>query len=150
MAASTAPSVKASLLALLRADSGLTGVRMDYADPGAEVGQEQLYYGRTLQTEHPGAGMGQRKQTELYEIEVYIGVAQDGDDAQTVEERCWALVARLETVVRANNGPQGALSVALNPAAGWVVMGAIEMVPFADNGQRCAVAVCKVHVEARK
>lgn len=149
MASSTAPSVKAALLTLLRADSGLSGVQCNYADPGAEIAQESLFYGRTLQTEIP-ASMGQRAQREHYDIEIFIYVAVDSNDPQTCEERCWALVARLENVVRANNGSTGALSNALNPAAGWVVMGGIEMTPFQHAGQRVTEALCKVHVEARK
>lgn len=149
MSASTAPSVKASLLTLLRADAALAGVQMSYADPGAEIQQEALFYGRTIQSEKP-ATIGQRSQREQYDLEVYIFVAQDGNDPQACEERGWALVARLENVVRANNGPQGALSNALTPGAGWVVMGAVEMTPFMHSGQRVVEALCKVHVEAKK
>lgn len=155
MAASTAPSVKSALLTLLRADDGLSGVQIDYADPGAAIADEEIFYGRTIETEKPGAGLGQRRQTETYDIEIYVYVKLDGDDPQTCEERCWTLVAELENVIRANNGVNGALSVALKDlagsnAAGWVVMGAIEMTPFTYQGARVAEALCKVHVEARK
>lgn len=149
MAASTAPSVKAELLTLLRADSGLSGVQIEYADPGAEIQQESLFYGRTIQAEKPDT-LGQRKQRESYDVELYIYVATDSNDPQTCEERCWALAAVLENVIRANNGPQGALSSALTSAAGWVVMGAVEMTPFTHSGQRVCEALCRVHVEAIK
>lgn len=149
MSASTAPSVKAELLTLLRADAGLAGVQIDYADPGASIGQEEIFYGRTVETEKPDS-LGQRRQREAYDIEVYVYVAQDGDDPQACEERCWAIVAELENVVRANNSSSGALSAALTNAAGWVVMGAIEMTPFTVNGQRVCEALCRVHVEAIK
>lgn len=149
MAASTAPSIKAELLTLLRADSDLSGVQIDYADPGDAIGQEEVFCGRTIETEKPDA-LGQRKQRESYDLEIFIYVAMDGNDPQTCEERCWTLVAALENVVRANNGPSGALSAALSPGAGWVVMGAIEMTPFTHSGQRVAEARCLVHVEAIK
>lgn len=149
MAASTAPSVKAQLLTLLSADATLSGIQVSYADPGASIAAESLFYARTLETERPDA-LGQRKQRESYDVEVYVYAAMDGDDPQTVEERCWTLVACLENVVRANNGPQGALSTALSPGTGWVVYGGTEMTPFAFNGQRVAEALCKVHVEAIK
>lgn len=148
MAASTAPAVKATLLTLLQADSGLSGVGITYADPGAEITQECVFYGRTIETEKP-VEMGQRSQREAYDVEAYIYVAQDGNDPQACEERCWALVARLESVVRANNGPQGALT-AVTPG-GWVVMAGTDMTPFiAQGGQRVAEALCRVHVEAKK
>lgn len=149
MAASTAPNVKAELMTLLQADSGLAGVQVSYADPGQEAAQEAIFYGRTIQSEQPNS-LGQRKQMERYDIEVYVGVTLDGNDAQSCEERCWALVARVETVVRANNGVSGGLSSAIQNAAGWVAMGGIEMEPFTVAGSRVAVAVCKVHVEAVK
>jgi hypothetical protein len=149
MAASTAPSVKAALLTLLRADVSLSGVQIEYADPGAEIQQESVFYGRTIETEKPDS-LGQRKQRESYDLEIYVYTAQDGNDPQTCEERGWALVARLETVVRANNGNNGALSAALTNAAGWVVMGSVEMTPFTHSGQRVCEALCRVHVEAVK
>jgi hypothetical protein len=150
VAASTAPTVKAALLTLLRADSGLAGVQMDYGDPGPEIGQEQLMFGRTIQTEQDATLPPQRKSDENYDIEVYIYVAGDGNDAQACEERCWALVARLETVVKSNAGPNGALAASMVNAVGWVAMAGIEMTPLTVPGQRVAEALCKVHVYARK
>ncbi|MGH3610009.1 MAG: hypothetical protein ACRDRD_18260 [Pseudonocardiaceae bacterium] len=149
MAASTAPSVKAALLTLLAADTGLAGVQVEYADPGEAIAQESMFYGRTIETERPDT-LGQRAQRETYELELWVYVAQDGNDPQSCEERCWAVVARVESVVRANNGPQGSLSAALSPGSGWVVMGAIEMSPFTANGQRVAEALCKISVTAKK
>lgn len=149
MGASTAPTVKATLLTLLRADTALSGVQIDWSDPGQAIGQEELFYGRTIETEEPSPGMGQRRQREKYYLEVYIYVAADGDDPQTIETRCWALVAELENTIRANNMAQGALGTALVPG-GWVVMGATEMTPFVSGGQRVAEALCRVNVEAIK
>lgn len=149
MSASTAPSVKSELLTLLRADSGLAGVQIDYADPGANIGQEQIFCGRTLQSEAPDA-LGGRSQREKYDLEVYVYVAQDGDNPQACEERCWALVARVESVVRANNGPQGALSAALAPGNGFLYMQGIDVTPFTFNGQRVTEGLCRIHVEAKK
>lgn len=149
MAASTAPSVKAALLTLLEADSGLSGVGFTYADPGEAISQEALFYGRTIATEKPNS-MGRRGQHEAYDVEIYVYVAQDGDDPQTCEQRAWAIVAEIENVVRANNGNTGALSAALTPGAGWVVYAGTEMTPFTYSGQRVCEALCKVHVEANK
>lgn len=151
MAASTAPAVKAALLALLQAESTLAGVQCEYADPGDAIQQESLFYGRTLTTEKPDS-MGKRSQREAYDIEVYIYAAMDGNDPQTIEERCWTLVASLENVVRANNGNNGALTNAISnvSASGWVVFAGTEMTPFVSGGQRVAEALSKVHVEAIK
>ena len=149
MAASTAPSVKSALITLLRAEPALAGVGIDYSDPGSSIQQEAIFYARTLQTEKPDS-LGQRKQRESYDLEVYIYVQVPGDDPQLCEERCWTLVASLENVIRANNGSTGALSAALTPGNGWVVMGSIQMTPFTYNGARVAEALCRVHVEAIK
>jgi hypothetical protein len=149
MAASTAPQIKAALLTLLRADSGLSGVQCEYSDPGDAIQQESLFYGRTIESEQPSS-YGQRKQRESYDIELYIYVATDSNDPQTCEERCWALIARLETVVRANNSNTGALSTAMTNGAGWVAMAGITTTPFRFNGQCVTEGLCRVHVEAVK
>lgn len=149
MASSTASAVKAALLTLLSAETTLAGVQIDYSDPGAEIGAEEIFYGRTLQTEKPDS-LGQRSQREKYSLEVYVYAKQDGNDPQSCEERCWDLVAGLENVVRANNGPQGPLTNALSPGAGWVVMESVTMTPFTFQGARIAEALCKVYVEAKK
>lgn len=146
MAASSAPAVKAQLLTLLRADSALSGVQITYSHPGATIQQECVYFNRTVETERPAA-LGQRRQNEDYYMEVVVDVAQDGDDAQVCEERCWALVAEVENTIRNNNGPGGALATVVS---GWVVFGAVEMTPFIERGQRLAEAVCRVQVVNRK
>lgn len=149
MSASTAPAVKAALLTLLRADAGYSNVLVEYSHPGTTSNPEVVFFGRVIATEQPDS-MGQRKQREHYDIEVVIGAKVDGDDAQTTEERCWTLVAVLENVVRANNGPQGALSLALSPGAGWVAMAATEMTSYIEAGARYSEALCKVGVTAIK
>lgn len=151
MAASTAPAVKSALLTLLAADSGLSGVQIEYADPGAEIAQESIFFGRTIETEKPSPGMrgNNLKQRESYDLELWVYAAADGNDPQTVEERCWTLVGRVEAVVSANNTAQGTLGVTLVPG-GWVVMAGIEMTPFTVNGQRVAEAKLTIHAEAIK
>lgn len=151
MSTSTAPAVKNALLGLMQADANLTGVRIDYADPGDEIGQEQIFFGRTLGSEQPAPGMGQRRQEENYEIEVYVYVAADGNDPQAVEDRAYAIVAELETLVRANNGPTGALAAVIT-GGGWAAMSAAPetMTPFTFGGQRVCEALCRVKVKARK
>ena len=148
MAASTAPAVKAQLLTLLQADAALDGVGITYSDPAGEITQEALFFGRTLTGEKPDA-MGQRRQREEYDVEVYIYTAQDGNDPQACEERAWALVAELENVVRAANGPQGALTQQLT-GGGYAYYNGTEMTPFIAGGQRVCEALCKVHVCALK
>ena len=154
MSATTAPSVKAELLTLIQADATLSAIQSTYAYPGQSIAQEALFYGRTIGTENPDS-MGQRKQRERYEVQVYIYVALDSDDPQTCETRCWDLVSALENLVRANNSNTGALSAALKDnlggnAAGWVVYGGTEMTPFAYSGQRVCEALCKINVTAIK
>jgi hypothetical protein len=149
MSASTAPAVKAQLLTLLRADPGYAGVLVEYGLPATSSNPEVVFFTRTIQTERPDS-IGQRKQRESYDIETVVGAKVDGDNPQAAEERCWALVAVLENIVRANNSNTGALSAALTPSVGWVVMGAIEMTPYVEQGARYAEALCKVHVEAIK
>lgn len=149
-APSSAPAVKAALLTLLQADSGLTGVQLTYNHPGLSIQQEAAYFQRTIQTEELYSA-GQRHQHETYDVELVVDVSQDGDDAQVCEERCWAIVARVELVIRANNGSGGGLSTAFPAGVGGAVtMGGVTMTPYINTGARLAEAVCLVHVEAIK
>lgn len=147
MAASSAPAIKAELLTLLQASSGLEDVQIEYSHPGSTIQAESIYFGKTIETEVPGA-LGNRRQNEDYTIEVIVDCTQGGDDAQTCEERCWAMVAVLENVIRDNNGPTGALSALLG--GGYVLYAGTDMTPYIETAGRLSEAVCQVRVVNRK
>lgn len=151
MGASTAPAVKAALFTLLQGDVNLAGVGIDWADPGEAIQQEAIFFGKTTSVDTVAPGMGQRRQEENYEIEVWVYVAVDGGDPQTVEDRAYVLVGELESLVRANNGPGGALSNVIT-GGGWANMSGAPktLTPFIYGAQRVCEALCTVHVKARK
>lgn len=146
MASTSAPAVKAALLALIKT-GGLTGVQITYAHPGGVVQQEYVFFHKTTERE-TAAALGYRRRDEDYVIELIVGVARDGDNAQTGEERCWAIVAVIENLVRANPGQGSDVMSAI--VSGWVVWGGAEMTPLIESGQRLAEAVCRIEVKNRK
>lgn len=151
MAATSAPKVKKVLLELLEANipnaNIAGGVQIRYAHPGADIQQEAIYFNRTISREE-AAALGRLRRDEDYEIEVVIDVAQDGDNAQLCEERCWTLVEELENLVRANPGKSGdAMAGAVD---GWVVYHSTEMTPHIEQAARLAEAVCTIAVKNRK
>jgi hypothetical protein len=147
MAATSAPAVKKALLVLFRGNSSLKGVQMEYAHPGAAIQQEAIYFHRTVITEQ-AAALGNLRRDEDYYIELIADVLQDGDDAQTPEERCWALVSTLETLVRENPGKGSDAMSGI--VSGWVVWSGVEMLPAIEPGQRLAEATCRITVKHRK
>jgi hypothetical protein len=150
MAASSAPAAKASLITILTAASGMAGVQIEYSHPGASIQQESVFFGRTFLDEVAGA-LGQQRRNESYALELVVSVAQDGDNAQVCEERCWALVAVVENALRPPTGATGAVSANLAGAVNlWAVLESVEMTPTIEGGQRIAEAVCMIRCQHRK
>lgn len=149
MAATSAPAVKRVLLELLR-NSPLIGqgqVQVEYAHPGAAIQAESIFFHRTVVTE-TAAALGALRRDEDYYVELVVSVLQDGEDAQTPEERCWALVEAAEELVRKNPGKAGDAMAGI--VSGWVVWSSAEMTPLFEAGARNAEAVCHVTVKHRK
>jgi len=147
VAATSAPAVKAALLTLMRATGSLSDVQLEYAHPGATIQQEYVFYHKTSEREK-AAALGRKRRDEDYVIELIVGVARDGNDAQAAEERCWAIVSIIENLVRLNPGQAGDVMEGI--VSGWVVWGGAEMTPLIEAGQRLAEAVCRVEVKHRK
>jgi hypothetical protein len=147
---SSAPRVKKALLEKIEAEQATTfkGVQIRYAHPGVTIQQEAIYFGKVILHETARA-MGRKRREEDYDLEVIVDVAQDGDEAQPAEERCWALVAALEELLRpipelpSGSEPSGVVT-------GWVVWSSVEMTPYIEAGQRLAEAVCKIAVKHLK
>jgi len=142
----SAPAVKKALLELLEKELAAP-VQVRYAHPGAEIQQESVYFGRTISHE-AAAAMGHRRRDENYDLELVIDVAQDGNDPQKAEERCWELVEKIEEVLGTINSPSNAtLETILN---GWIVFAGVEITPHILQGQRLAEAICTISVKNRK
>lgn len=144
MASSSAPAAKAALVSLLQADPGMTGVTVTYGHPGSEMQQECVWTGMVTAAEQ-AISLGNMLRDEAYTIQVMVLVAQDGDDAQACEERCLALVAVVENVVRANVQLAGTVNQ-------WAVIEAFKIEPgFSSSGaQRITTADVSVGCRHRK
>lgn len=143
---SSAPAVKKKLLELMEASSEFKGVQLCYGHPGPAIQQEVIYFHRTVETDRPsvlGDQTGSNAREENYSFDVIVEITQDGDRYDLAEERCWQVIAAIETVVRNNITMQEAVK-------GWVLYAGAEMVPFWSDSQTHAQATCRIEVTNRK
>ena len=97
-ATSTAPAVKAALLAALV--SALPGVQVVYSHPGDALEPDSLYLGDVRGTsEVPTSRAGRLARHERYTVDVWISVVRDGTTAEAAEARAFVLLAELEDVL---------------------------------------------------
>jgi hypothetical protein len=149
MSATSAPRVKKAILEKLEAESSLSGVQIAYSDPGATTQQEVIYFDKTTSKEL-AAALGRKRRDEDYDLELVVGVAQDGDFAQVCEERCWEIVAIVENMVRLNP-EMPSTAEPTGTVSGWVVFAGAVLTPYiTTSGQRIAATVCTIHVKHRK
>lgn len=122
MAASSAPAVKASLLTILRARAGLTGVQIEWSLP-AVLQQEAIWLGKVSDRETDEfLRPNPRAKQEDYTIECIVFCQLDGDDPQTVETRWWTLVGEVEAALQADPTVGGTLNQ-------WALIEGIEQRP---------------------
>lgn len=142
MSASSAPVAKRNIMGLLAADGALVDVQIEYAWPNTP-GQECIAFGKTtLEEVSPTYGNGRKR--EAYDLELIVEVAQDGDDAQTGEERCWAIVARIEAILSPIE-TRGRLTFSAADGVNlWATIAGIEMIPYPLGDQRIAQAVVTI------
>lgn len=99
--ASSVPLVKATLLTLLDARPGLSGVQTEWSDPGDDLKQESMFFGTTELSEVSGQ-LGNGTRHESYTLTLWIFVLKDGNNPQATEERSWALAAEVEALLKSN------------------------------------------------
>lgn len=100
MATSTFPAVKAGLVALLQAAPTLSGVRVDYGDPGGALEREHVFLGGTDVDGQDWVSIGPFHREEEYGLKFYVHVAIPGASQQEATERAHVLFGVIETVVR--------------------------------------------------
>lgn len=98
---SSAPAVKAKLIQLLQARTGLAGVQVSWAHPGKNLERESIFFGRVRGTDQ-WSGLGNHTRLEDYIADVVVMVVEPGTDAQATEERLWELYAEVETQLQEN------------------------------------------------
>lgn len=111
MAISTVPAVKAKLVTLLTAASGLAGVKVTWTYPVDEddIGQEHIHFGDVTQSEVWHA-LGALRREEDYTIELVILVKKYGDDPKATDDRLWVLREQVSTVLRSDPTLSGILN----------------------------------------
>lgn len=100
MATSTAPTVRAALIAALDARPGLNGVLVTHFWQGQADEQEAVYLGNTtLQNDWATLRAGRKTREETYQIGLHIRVFTPGFWDATNETRIFALIAEVENLV---------------------------------------------------
>jgi hypothetical protein len=89
----------AELYTLLSADSGLSGVRVNYGPALPDPGRESVNI-LGLSGTQTWAALGRGAKEEVYTLEVLIMVIREGQQTQPAVERAYALLAEVESVLR--------------------------------------------------
>lgn len=154
MATTSIPAVKQALCDLfagaamtashkVSVDVTLTGVQVAWGRPkDADMLDEMIVVGDVESEDDTTVSMrkdAQGKVEENYEVAVVVSVRKHGNDPRTVETRMWALVARVETLIRADPTLGGDVA-----GAGYAVVSSKTQTNYSDSEARvsdCAVAV---------
>ena len=117
-APSTAPVVMATLVTALLAAPALGGVQVLYGDTARADRENLILSGNLRWDDEKWAALGARSREEQYTIDGYCQVRRPGDSQQEALERCFVLVAVVESVLRTLVQPGMGFSTALNTAFG--------------------------------
>lgn len=141
-AVSTAPAVKAAVLALLAADATFTNVQLTYGFP-RNVEREHVSLADVDYETDDWASMGQLRKDETYVIKSFVSVQSPGGTQKEATERAYALAGAVETVLstRANVTTAG---------VHWITvrLRAVNEIPY-DEGYQ-AILEMDLAVKARK
>lgn len=104
MAASTVPAAKQALLDLLLARPALNEVRVEWSEPTEveDLEWEAIYFDGPVRRTPEWATIGGPNSPlrETYVITLHVRNYTLGDDRQVAEERCWELIAEIESALR--------------------------------------------------
>lgn len=97
---STAPVVRAALIAQLSLRAGLADVSVTHVWPGGAAPQEAIYLGRTtLRNAWATMRAGRKTREEDYRIELFVWVLDPTDWGAASEARAFELMAEVENMV---------------------------------------------------
>lgn len=100
MSTSTAPTVRAALIAALAARPGLAGVAVTYLWQGDADTQEAIYLGKTIITNNwVTLRSGRKTREETQRIELHIRSLKPTDWGPVAETRAFAMIAEVEDLV---------------------------------------------------
>lgn len=141
MASSSIPSVKAALIAMLTARSGLAGVQVEWAHPGTGKIEPEAIFFIEPDVNEDAVTLGNKKHEELYTLHLIVTVLDRGDDSQAAELRMWALVAEVEEGLRADANLGGVTNLT------WALVAGKRPANYIETAGR--VAECDVSIDCR-
>ncbi len=113
MATSTIPTLKANLVVQLAARPGLSGVQVSYGPPLPNPQREYIWVGDVECDQEFATMAAPNQRHETYRTEVVIGVLLEGTDTKAADDRCFALLAEMETQLRGDKSVNGAVETAM-------------------------------------
>lgn len=117
-APTTVPVVMATLFTALQTAPALATVQVLYGDTARADRENLILTGNVHWDDETWAALGGRSREEKYTIDGYCQVRNPGQTQQEALERCCALVATYESVLRTLVQPGMGFSTALNTAFG--------------------------------
>jgi hypothetical protein len=117
-APSTAPVVMSTLFTALSGAPALADVQVLYGDTARADRENLILTGNIHWDDEHWAALGGRSREELFTIDGYCQVRNPGQTQQEALERCFALLAIYESVLRTLVQPGMGFSGALNTAFG--------------------------------
>lgn len=112
MTTSTAPTVRAALIAALDARPGLNGVTVTHFWQGDADTQEAIYLGNTtIINEFAVLRAGRKPREEVYRIQLHVRSLKPTDWGPTAETRVFAMIAEVENLLA--DDPSAGLSGSL-------------------------------------
>lgn len=140
-AASSQPTLKANLLAALKAWGGLAGVQVEYGWPKAPA-KEFLMLADIRNDGETTATLGtNRPREEHYTLMTLVKVEKQTTQQVIATERGYAIAAELETLLRQNPTVDGAVRLA--------AVAGISLQELANDKTRAAILIVEVACQAR-
>jgi hypothetical protein len=97
---STVPTVRAAIVAGLRARPGTAGAQVTPTLPGKTTKAQCVFLGTARGTDRPPVSRaGRVKREERYSLDVWVQVIHPGSDGVAAEERAYALFGELEDLL---------------------------------------------------
>ncbi len=148
---STVPSVKRALLALLADRPDLAGVQLAWSRPSLDAMQNEVIWFGDTEIKETTRALGRQRRDETAVIELVISVQRDGDDAETCEQRTWALAGEVELTLRDNSEVPGGNSGLLgaDDRVFWVHLIATKQTNGQAEGKRITEAVLSLECRGR-
>lgn len=98
---SVVPTVRQAIVDRLRLRAGLSGIQVEPTHPGAAIEEETIFLGDAHDGKHEIANLkaGRKSRNEEFTLDVYVAVLTPGNSATEAEQRAFALLGEVESML---------------------------------------------------